>query len=124
MKRKNAPDVDITPLLDMMFILIIFFVITTSFLKGEVSVDLPSGHGARMEGEVAILNVAPDGELSLDGTTVASADLPLLAKKAESMGRKFVIAGDKEARYGVIAEILGLLRREGLPTATLAIEIE
>jgi biopolymer transport protein ExbD len=120
--RRNSPDVDITPLLDVMFMLIIFFVITTSFSRGEISVNLPGGQGNRMEGEITILNVAPDGKLFINGAEVASADLAEIALKSEQSGRKFVIAGDVTVPYGVIANILELLRLQGISTATLAIE--
>ena len=121
-KRRNSPDVDITPLIDMMFMLIIFFVITTSFARGEISVNLPSGQGSKMEGEITVLNVSSDGTLSIDGAEVKSHDLAIIAAKSEQSGRKFVIAGDKTAHYGHIASILGLLQMEGISTATLAIE--
>lgn len=122
MRRRESPDVDITPLLDMMFMLIIFFVITTSFTRGEISVDLPDGEGVKMEGEVAVLNISSQGGLLFQGLPVKSGDLPTLAKKAEAAGQKFVIAGDRDVNYGVVAEVLDILRRDGVSTATLAIE--
>ena len=121
-KRRNSPEVDITPLIDMMFMLIIFFVITTSFSRGEISVNLPGGKGNSMEGEITVLNVGADGKLTIDGMEVLSPDLASIAVKSEQSGRKFVIAGDKAAPYGAIADILELLRIEGVSTSTLAIE--
>ena len=122
MRKRRSPEVDITPLLDMMFMLIIFFVITTSFSRGEITVNLPSGQGNRMEGEITVLNVWADGKLSIDGTEVMSSDLADIAIKSGQSGRKFVIAGDKTAPYGTIANILELLQSKGIPAATLAIE--
>lgn len=120
--RHHSPDVDITPLLDVMFMLIIFFVVTTSFSRGEISVNLPGGQGNRMEGEITVLNIAPDGKLFINNSEVVSADLADIAHESEKSGRKFVIAGDKSVPYGVIANILELLRVNGISTATLAIE--
>jgi biopolymer transport protein ExbD len=108
--------------MDVMFMLIIFFVITASFSRGEISVNLPEGQGSKMEGEVTVLNVGTDGKLFINGTEVISSDLADIALKSERSGRKFVIAGDKAAPYGVIASILELLRNKGVTTATLAIE--
>ena len=121
-RRRNSPEVDITPLLDMMFMLIIFFVITTSFSRGEISVNLPGGKGNRMEGEITVLNVAADGKLFINGAEVLSADLASIAQESEGSGRKFVIAGDEYVPYGAVANILELLRVNGISTATLAIE--
>ncbi|MCL2767678.1 MAG: biopolymer transporter ExbD [Synergistaceae bacterium] len=121
-KRRASPDVDITPLMDVMFMLIIFFIVTTSFSRGEISVTLPGGQGDKMEGEITVLNVEANGRLLIDGKEVRSSDLAGIAIISEQSGRKFVIAGDKTAPYGVIANILELLRIEGVSTATLAIE--
>jgi biopolymer transport protein ExbD len=121
-KRRNSPEVDLTPLLDVMFMLIIFFVITTSFSRGEISVSLPGGQGSRMEGEITILNIEADGKLLIAGMEVISSDIADIALESEQSGRKFVIAGDKAAPYGVIANVLELLQSKGVSTATLAIE--
>ena len=121
-RRRNSPEVDITPLMDVMFMLIIFFVLTTSFSRGEILVNLPEGQGSRMEGEITVLNVGADGKLLIYGEEVISSDLAGIAAESEKLGRKFVIAGDKAAPYGVIASILELLQKEGVTTATLAIE--
>jgi len=108
--------------MDVMFMLIIFFIVTTSFSRGEISVTLPGGQGDKMEGEITVLNVEANGRLLIDGKEVRSSDLAGIAIISEQSGRKFVIAGDKTAPYGVIANILELLRIEGVSTATLAIE--
>ena len=121
-RRRNSPEVDLTPLMDVMFMLIIFFVITASFSRGEISVNLPEGKGSRMEGEITVLNVGTDGRLLINGVEVISSDLADIALQSEQSGRKFVIAGDKAAPYGVIANILELLRNKGISSATLAIE--
>ena len=121
-KRRASPDVDITPLMDVMFMLIIFFIVTASFSRGEISVTLPGGQGDKMEGEITVLNVEANGRLLIDGKEVRSSDLAGIAIISEQSGRKFVIAGDKTAPYGAIANILELLRIEGVSTATLAIE--
>ena len=121
-KRRASPEVDITPLMDVMFMLIIFFILTTSFARGEIMVNLPGGRGDRMEGEITVLNVAYDGKLLIDGIEVLSSDLAGIAFESEQSGRRFVIAGDRAVPYGIVANILELLRLEGVSAATLAIE--
>lgn len=124
MRRRGAPETDITPLLDVMFILIIFFVITTSFTRtrGEISVELPGGHGAPVKGELSIINVAKDGGLWLDGRAVTSADIVEMARAERSGDKRLVIAGDRNAPYGAVAELLELMRSSGIENATLALD--
>ncbi|NLB82863.1 MAG: biopolymer transporter ExbD, partial [Synergistaceae bacterium] len=46
-RRRRGIDLDITPLIDVLFMLIIFFVLTATFLSGQIVVDLPQGEGVR-----------------------------------------------------------------------------
>ena len=44
-KTRGSAEIDITPLIDMLFMLIIFFVLTASFVQGKLDVKLPQGEG-------------------------------------------------------------------------------
>ena len=116
-------DLDITPLIDVLFMLIIFFVLTTSFVQGRVEVDLPRGEGTPpREGRTLLVSVKADGTVLWDGTPAASADVPALAAHAVAESRDVLLAGDRAAPYGAVAELLELLRREGLDSAGLALQ--
>lgn len=115
-------DLDITPLIDVLFMLIIFFVLTTSFVQGRVEVDLPRGEGTPpREGRTLLVSVKADGTVLWDGTPAASADVPALAARAVAESRDILLAGDRAAPYGAVAELLELLRHEGLDRAGLAL---
>jgi biopolymer transport protein ExbD len=116
------PDIDITPLIDMMFILIIFFVLTTSFIRGETTVALPHGTGSLNSGDVMIVSVLADGTWVVNGT---SSDIPVMteiARNALERGLRPVIAGDRQAPYGSVAELLELFRLQGASATGLLLE--
>lgn len=120
-KNRRSADVDITPLIDVLFMLIIFFVLTTSFIQGQVDVELPSGKGVSSSAEKAItLSIEKDGTLYWNGRAVTKEDVRALAKGAS--GRDVLIAGDKASAYGNIAEILSILREEGITSAGLLMQ--
>ena len=120
-KNRRSADVDITPLIDVLFMLIIFFVLTTSFIQGQVDVELPSGKGVSSSTEKAItLSIEKDGTLYWNGQTVTKEDVRVLAKEAS--GREVLIAGDKASAYGTVAEILSILREEGITSAGLLMQ--
>ena len=117
-RTRRCADVDITPLIDVLFMLIIFFVLTASFIQGSLDVELPVGEGAASDAKKALtLTVEKDGALFWDGTKVTKDEVAGLAKSAR--GREILIAGDKNAPYGKVAEVLSILRNEGIASAGL-----
>lgn len=120
-RSRRSADIDITPLIDMMFMLIIFFVLTTSFVNGKLSVELPSGNGLSSSKDGAItVSVAANGTMQWNGKIISTSELAELARS--SSGRDVLIAGDKGAAYGKIADVLSLLRKNGITSAGLLMQ--
>jgi biopolymer transport protein ExbD len=116
-RRGRTADIDITPLIDVLFMLIIFFVLTASFVQGRITVDLPQGKSAPAEGGSVVVTVEKDGAILWGGQGASMSELPLLAKSAGA--KEILIAGDKDAPYGVVAEVLDTLRNAGVESAGL-----
>ncbi|MEA4871872.1 MAG: biopolymer transporter ExbD [Synergistaceae bacterium] len=120
-KSRRFADIDITPLIDVLFMLIIFFVLTATFIQGKLDIDLPSGEGETSEMKnTMILTIEKDGAIFWDGLRVAQEELPELARGAGD--RDILIAGDKNAPYGRVAEVLSILRKVGVTSAGLLME--
>ena len=118
-KSRRFADIDITPLIDVLFMLIIFFVLTATFIQGKLDIDLPSGKGETPDVKSTLtLTVERDGTIFWEGVRISEGELPELARGA----REILIAGDKNAPYGRIAEVLSILRKEGITSAGLLTE--
>ncbi|MCI5864882.1 MAG: biopolymer transporter ExbD [Cloacibacillus porcorum] len=122
-RNKRHAEIDITPLIDVLFMLIIFFVLTASFVQGKLDVQLPSGEGssADMQGAV-IVTVAADRKIFWNGREVTKEELKKLAAAAN--GREMLVAGDEKVPYGEVATLLSLLRKEGVTSAGLMLSGE
>ena len=122
-RNRRRADIDITPLIDVLFMLIIFFVLTTSFARGKLDVQLPSGEGSPkgMEGAV-IVTVDKDGKIFWKESAVTKDELKQLA--ASSAGRDVLVAGDRNVPYGDIATVLTNLRSAGVSDAGLMLSGE
>ncbi len=83
--RRTFDNLNLTPLIDVLFILIIFFMLTTSFMKIEsLELILPSAGGkASASKDVVHLFIYPDGNMTLGKRGVSADDL------SESLGRMF-----------------------------------
>ena len=122
-KSRRFADIDITPLIDVLFMLIIFFVLTATFIQGKLDIDLPSGESTASEMKRALtLTVEKDGTIFWDGVKVSQEELPVLARGARE--REILLAGDKNAPYGKVAEVLSILKKEGISSAGLLMDSE
>ena len=120
--RKSA-DLDITPLIDVLFMLIIFFVVTTAFVQGSIDVSLPRGTPPPLsDKQPIVLTVTKDSEILWAGEKLSYAELGFRVSEALAEDSDILIAGDVEARYGDVAELMDLLRREGVVSVGLAFE--
>ena len=104
--RSNAPQLALTSMLDVIFLLLCFFVTVSVFSQweSEISIKLPSATTAeepdRLPGEI-IVNLAKDGKVTVNGTALSLDDLKArLAKVAKFYpDQAVIIRADKEVRY-------------------------
>lgn len=119
-ERSRFPELDLTPLIDILFMLIIFFVLAASFDRGAVTVELPRGTAEVSETRPLVITVTKEGHFLLDGGTTASPEETLAAAAAAAAaGRPVSIAGDVAAPWGTVAELLDLLQSGGVTSVGL-----
>jgi biopolymer transport protein ExbD len=122
-RKRKAAELDITSLIDVLFMLIIFFVITTAFVQGSMEVSLPKGTPPPLpEKEQIVLTVTKGAEVLWAGERLLSGDLPRRVAVALAESADILLAGDRDARYGDVAELMDQLRRYGVPNVGLAFE--
>src|SRR6056297_1799342 len=90
MKRRNLPEIELTPLIDVLFILIIFFVLTTSFIRNQVNVDLPGGTGSPVKGKPAVIAVTEEGRYMIKGVNSRSSISRITPYKRKKMSLLWV----------------------------------
>lgn len=121
-RRQRRADIDITPLIDVLFMLIIFFVLTASFTQGRIDVDLPSGGGAQASNETITLSVGNGGRITWNEREIELSEIARLVREAK--GREIMVAGGREAVYGDVVAVLEILRKEGVTSAGLLTQME
>ena len=127
---------DMTPFVDVAFLLLIFFMTTTSFKPPEpVQVTLPSSHVEIQvpESNVLVLTVGEDGTLvfqeglnSIDAAIVAMADLRnlIVQKRAANPRLRMAIRADKDVKFGVMSDIMKILQETNTTRFNLVTELE
>ncbi|MBC2604192.1 biopolymer transporter ExbD [Puniceicoccus vermicola] len=111
-------EINVTPLLDLAFALLIIFIITTPLLEQPVEVQLPS-----LVQSEEIVREAPQDPVQIsinsEGTYFfgnEAVDTEALSQilSGYTNDRIFIVRGDREVRYGSVAEVLDILRNLGL----------
>lgn len=113
----EEPTLNLTPMLDVVFNLLLFFLAATTFAKEEVELDLrlpqaASGQRAAVETKELVINLLADGRLSVDGRTVTMEALRQKLEAAQKRDGKqsVLVRGDRAAQFGLGIQVLDACR--------------
>jgi len=117
----RKPEVQMSPLIDVIFLLLIFYAVTTQFVSDErLKLKLPEAEtaesvGTSQEEKPPEVKVATDGSIWIDDQIVPEMELEArirqLVERAPDDG--IILKGDKGADYGVVVHVLDVARKVG-----------
>ena len=119
-EENGAPVViDLAPMIDVIFQLLIFFMVTTTFLhrEREIGIDLPtaeSGTEPAGQPDEIVLNVYRDGRVAWGREIVSDTDLDRRLRAAAAPERPVTIRGDRDARHESIVRVMDACGKAGL----------
>ena len=117
-------EINLTPMLDIVFIMLIFFVVTTSFVKESgIDVNRPSAQTAepRDQGNILIA-ITPNGEIWIDKRPVDIRAIRAVVERlvAENPEGGVIIQGDREAEIGLLVKVMDQVRKAGVKNVSIA----
>ena len=125
-RQEEDADIDITPMLDIVFIMLIFFIVTATFVKESgIDVTRPDAETAVKQNRVAILiAIRNNNEIWINRRQVDLASVRANVEKlhAENPQGGAVIQADREAETGVLVEIMDQVRLAGVGAISIAAE--
>ena len=132
LERSNAPkpmgDINMTPLIDVMLVLVVILLVTAPLLTSTVKLDLPKTDAAASSEAPRFLSVAidKDGKLLLDEKPTTQKALQELFKtKAKAApDTELQLRADKTVAYGKVVEIIGLAQLAGISRIGFVAEAE
>ena len=126
--RRRAPmsEINVTPLVDVMLVLLIIFMVTAPLLVAGVPIDLPESRAGALDQQAEPVQVAIDGsgQITIDDTPVEEAALPakfaeIAAQPEPAEGRRIYLRADRSLEYGRVNRVLGELNHAGLNRVAL-----
>ena len=119
-------EINVTPLVDVMLVLLVIFIITAPFVGGALRLDLPTTEATSTPSPSHSLSLSldPQGFVFIDDKPVSLEALPaVLAMQASTDASVEVqLRADQNVPYGRVAEVMGLLQKAGLTKVALAVQ--
>jgi biopolymer transport protein ExbD len=124
LKNRVGGLTDMTPMIDMVFILVIFLLVNTSFVKETgINVNRPAAQTAvRQEHGNILIGIRDNGEIWMENRPVDLRAVRAHVERmhAENPGGAVVIVADKGAKTGILVQVMDQARLAGVPNVSIA----
>jgi biopolymer transport protein ExbD len=123
-RGRHEASVELTPLIDVVFLLLIFFMVSTTFIREtQLKIDLPEAAGELQEIEDAIIEITVDrrGEYAVNDRLLVNTETATLVRALEEVmaenggsGSRLIITADANARHQAVIRAMDAAGRVGL----------
>jgi biopolymer transport protein TolR len=125
-QRRAMTDINVTPLVDVMLVLLIIFMVTAPLIQSGVKVDLPRASAQQMEHqeEKLVLTITRDRRVFLGNSEISPADLEhkLSSNVRIQKEKELYLHADRSLPYGQVVEIMAVARRAGVESLGMITE--
>lgn len=130
MARRERDDPEatlgLTPLIDVVLLLLIFYIVTTAFVDREIDLQLPESQSSSVPDERRKLTIelGRTGTLALNGErmTIQRLDQRIEAEARAEQIRSVEIRADREVVHGRVIEVLGIVKKHGVENVGIAVK--
>jgi biopolymer transport protein ExbD len=127
-RRREEPDVNLTPLIDVVFLLLIFFMVSTTFNKqSEISIQLPQAAGETQQDKRVVIEVSIDAEgryyvnhQQLINTQLDTLKRAMQTQAGKEKEPKLIISADRRTPHGAVVRAMDAARQLGFVHLTFA----
>ena len=129
-RRKVMSEINVTPMVDVMLVLLIIFMVSAPLLTVGVPIDLPQTQAKSLDQdkEPLALSIDEKGKIFLQNSEITVDDLvPKLQAVAQARGgteARIYVRGDKKVDYGTMMKVMGRLSAAGFHRVALVTEFE
>ncbi len=124
--HSSLTELNMTPLLDLVFVLLVIFIIATPQLMNNLPLFLPSGNAPSTKPQINTINVSSLGQIKFNDEQMTLAQLKqtLVQIKASRPDASFQVDGASDTDYQKVVDVFDLLRQLGFTKVGLVTEVE
>jgi len=125
-RAKEDPTIDLTSLIDVVFLLLIFFLVATSFDEPRLSIELPDAETAAPPDtrETLRVEIRSSGELYVDGNPIPPAALDRVIGERAATAEGLELRADRDVPHGAVVEVLDRARAHDIREISIAVEAQ
>lgn len=127
-RKRNIDSINVTPLVDVMLVLLVIFMVTSPMLVAGIKIDLPKASSKPLSGqdEPLSISIKKSGAIYINNSAIQKKDLitKLKAITKEKYDSRIFVRGDKKLDYGEIMQVIGILSASGFSKVSLVTEID
>ena len=124
--RGVKSDINVTPLIDVVLVLLIIFMVVTPLLERGKSVNLPNSRRSddNKEQQTVVISMPSDNTLWVEGTAATTDTLGNLVAQAlaEHPGKKVMLKGDEALKVKAVREVMAIAKGAGVTQVLLGVE--
>jgi len=124
--REDDTEINITPMLDIVFIMLIFFIVTTSFTKetGAEIIKPEADQSVRIQQGTILIGVRPNDDIWMNKRQLEIREVRAMVEraKAENPEGSVVIVADKGSRIGVVTQVMDQVKLAGVEGIAISAE--
>jgi biopolymer transport protein ExbD len=127
-EEEDSFALDMTPMIDVVFLLIIFFMVSTVFVdfSRRMDINLPTSKSSVIDETVKTLEIemSKDKKILMGGKalTLLGLETTLAKMKFKEKKQSAIIRADKTLPYGDVIHVMGLLQKKGIPDISVAVK--
>jgi biopolymer transport protein TolR len=112
-RRQALSEINVTPFVDVMLVLLIIFMVTAPLLQQGIDINLPQAKGKELApSERIVVTIKKSGKIYLNKASLTLKELT--AKLSKSKNKEVYLKADKDVPYGNVITVMGELREIGI----------
>ncbi len=126
--RKSISEINVTPFVDVMLVLLIIFMVTAPLLTAGIKINLPESASVlkNEKNDPVTVSMNSKGEIYIQKKKISPDDLikRLIALKGQNKDLKIYIKGDKNLNYGKIMDLMSFINKSGFKKVALVTKLK
>ncbi|MBF0565886.1 MAG: protein TolR [Nitrospirae bacterium] len=113
--RSALSEINVTPLVDVMLVLLVIFMVTAPMMKQGLDIDLPKTKGASMPNQDRFtISIRKNGDIYLNKEKMSQEELVKKLKAISNINPDVYLEADRNVSYGKVAEVMAEIKASGI----------